>query len=317
MFRTIDLAIPLSAALALITLTLVPSRADPTSAPDKSVTGVFGEGAPTQGQPSKTGAMKWTYPFELPSARGRPQPRLSLSYDSSSHDREAGYGWGFELPVIELKPLSGNPCFESDGTPLACWKKNFPHSLEYNNEAERYAFNGEPLVFICQLPAPPENCDPNHASEPQPDWIAHGTWRYFRLQVEGEFSRFYLSEDRRYWRVQLKGGELLEFGEPPLSTGSGVEHPADNQSAVLRWRLVRELDLLIRVRKISSTLSVTNGRRWANADCYTLRTYSIHLAPITTRRFRFRTPYTTRLAVSVFPANLICRPLPGDARFKT
>ena len=242
MFRTIDLAIPLSAALALITLTLVPSRADPTSAPDESVTGVFGEGAPTQGQPSKTGAMKWTYPFELPSARGRPQPRLSLSYDSSSHDREAGYGWGFELPVIELKPLSGNPCFESDGTPLACWKKNFPHSLEYNNEAERYAFNGEPLVFICQLPAPPENCDPNHASEPQPDWIAHGTWRYFRLQVEGEFSRFYLSEDRRYWRVQLKGGELLEFGEPPLSTGSGVEHPADNQSAVLRWRLVRELD---------------------------------------------------------------------------
>jgi hypothetical protein len=66
MFRTIGLAIILLAALALLTLAAEPSRADPTSAPDDSVTGVFGEGAPTQAQPSKTGAMRWTYPFELP-----------------------------------------------------------------------------------------------------------------------------------------------------------------------------------------------------------------------------------------------------------
>jgi hypothetical protein len=179
-----------------------------------------------------------------------------LTYDSSTHDRDAGYGWGLELPVIELKPLSGNPCFEPDGTPLACWKKNYTCSNgpvivpcdqlppENNIEAERYTFNGQPLVFICQLPAPPGACDPNHASEPQPDWTADGTWRYFRLQVEGEFSRFYLtlSENRKYWRVQLRGGGLLEFGEPPLSTGPGVERPADNENAIFRWRLVRESD---------------------------------------------------------------------------
>jgi Salmonella virulence plasmid 65kDa B protein len=98
---------------ALSILIAAPGLADPTSAPDESVAGVFGEAATAQGQPdSKTGEMRWSYPFELPAARGRPQPKLGLSYNSSSRDREAGYGWGLELPVIEIKPLSGNPCFE-------------------------------------------------------------------------------------------------------------------------------------------------------------------------------------------------------------
>ena len=219
---------------------MVPSvLADPTSVPGETAEGVFGEGTGGHDQPepdSKTGAMTWTYPFSLPAARGGPQPKLALSYNSSSHDREAGYGWGLDLPVIERKPLSGNPCFDPDGkgTPIVCGERGRDASRALISE-ERYTYNGQPLVFICQLPG---DC----GKEPQPDWIPQSGWRYFRLQVEGQFARFYLSENRRYWRVQLKGGELLEFGEPPNSNTLGIEHALDNKNAVLRWRLVRHSD---------------------------------------------------------------------------
>jgi RHS repeat-associated protein len=235
-----------SALLLLTALSIIivsPGRADPTSVPTDSADGVFGEGTTGNGQPdNKTGVMRWSYSFELAKARGRPQPRLGLSYNSSSRDRDAGYGWGLELPVIEIRPLSGNPCFELDGTPVACWKKNFPHVTEDPNVAERYTFNGQPLVFICQLPAPAVACEPNQKDEPQPDWTANGKWRYFRLQVEGEFSRFYLSENRRLWRVQLKGGQLLEFGELADSVAPSIEPSSENNNAVLRWRLTRQSD---------------------------------------------------------------------------
>jgi RHS repeat-associated protein len=225
---------------------IVPSAlADPTSAPSEKAEGVFGEGTGGLSQPepdSKTGAMTWTYPFSLPAARGGPQPKLALSYNSSSHDREAGYGWGLDLPVIERKPLSGNPCFAPDGTgtPIVCGERRKDASGAFISE-ERYTYNGQPLVFICQLPGSKENC----GDEPQPeDWIPQNGWRYFRLQVEGQFARFYLSENRRYWRVQLKGGELLEFGEPPNSGTLGIEHALGNKNAVLRWRLVRHSDAM-------------------------------------------------------------------------
>jgi RHS repeat-associated protein len=219
---------------------MVPSVfADPTSVPGETAEGVFGEGTGGHGQPepdSKTGAMTWTYPFSLPAARGGPQPKLALSYNSSSHDREAGYGWGLDLPVIERKPLSGNPCFDPDstGTPIVCGEQRRDAGALISEE--RYTYNGQPLVFICQLPG---DCGDD---EPQPDWISQNGWRYFRLQVEGQFARFYLSENRRYWRVQLKGGDLLEFGEPPNSSSPGIEHAFGNKNAFLRWRLVRHSD---------------------------------------------------------------------------
>ena len=226
--------------------------ADPTSLPGETVEGVFGEGTIGHGQPdSKTGVMNWTYPFSLPAARGGPQPQLMLNYNSSSHDREAGYGWGLDIPVIERKPLSGNPCFK-DGNPIACGEQRKDASGALVTE-ERYIYNGQPLVFICKLP------DSNCGDVPQPDWAQNSGWRYFRLQVEGQFSRFYLSGDRRYWRVQLKGGELLEFGEPPDNSTPGIEHPFGNNKAILRWRLVRHSDA---VHKVSGTPVNYIDYRW-------------------------------------------------------
>nr|WP_256327749.1 RHS repeat-associated core domain-containing protein [Nitrosospira sp. Nl5] len=195
-----------------------------------------------------TGAMTYNYSFNLPSARGRPQPTLALSYNSSTRDREAGYGWGLNLPVIERKPLSGNPCFKDDGTPIVCGEYRGDASSHLSNEDHRYTFNGQPLVLICRLPGAQTPTDPHCGDDEKPhwkhvpDWGAAGNgWLYFRLQVEGQFARFYLSKDRKYWRVQLKGGEVLEFGD---SSGYGVEHVSNNKNAILRWRLVRHLDEL-------------------------------------------------------------------------
>lgn len=221
--------------------------ADPTSVPSETAEGIFGEGTGGHSQPepdSKTGAMNWTYPFSLPAARGGPQPKLALSYNSSSHDREAGYGWGLDLPVIERKPLSGNPCFTSDGEPIVCGEQSSNTSGTSLLTEERYTYNGQPLVFICQLQISEGGKAPGCDDEDQPkNWFPSSGWRYFRLQSEGQFARFYLSENRQYWRVQLKGGELLEFGEPPNdNTLSGIEHAFGNKNAILRWRLVRHSD---------------------------------------------------------------------------
>jgi hypothetical protein len=223
--------------------------ADPTSVPGETAEGVFGEGTGgfSQSEPdSKTGAMTYTYPFSLLAARGGPQPKLALSYNSSSRDREAGYGWGLDLPVIERKPLSGNPCFTSDGTPITCGEQRKNDASGAFISEERYTYNGQPLVFICQLQISDGGKAPGCDDEDQPkDWNpinGSNEWRYFRLQAEGQFARFYLSENRQYWRVQLKGGELLEFGEPPNSDTRGVEHTFVKKNAILRWRLVRHSD---------------------------------------------------------------------------
>jgi hypothetical protein len=144
------------------------------------------------------------------------------------------------LPVIERKPLSGNPCFLPDGTPIACGERRMASPDTLISE-ERYTYNGQPLVFICQLPG---SQGPGCGNEPQPDLPSNSGWRYFRLQVEGQFARFYLSPNRRYWRVQIKGGELLEFGEPPNSGALGIEHASGNNNTILRWHLVRHSDAI-------------------------------------------------------------------------
>jgi RHS repeat-associated protein len=235
----------LVACVLALFVTLSAVNADPTTAPEESAAGVFGEGSPAYGEPDKSGALTYSYPFQLLPARGGPQPRLTLTYNSSSRDREAGYGWGLDLPVIERKPLTGFPRFFENGEPL---------------DQESYAYNGQSLVFICQIGIPGQNCkDSQGLDEPQPEWSAGGPWRYYRLEVEGMFARFYLSHDRKYWRVQLKGGELLEFGEPPDGGTPGMEHGFDGENAIVRWRLVRHSDA---VHKIAGRAVNSISYRW-------------------------------------------------------
>jgi RHS repeat-associated protein len=225
---------------ALLMLANQAARADPTGVNGAPVEGIFGEGASGKGQTdSKTGAMTWSFPFILPTARGRSQGRLSLNYNSSSRDREAGYGWGLDLPVIERRPLSGNPCFTATGKPIVCGSQGANAQSD-----EHYTYSGQSLVMVCEVPKLQSNSATVCGKELQPAWALSGGWRYFRLQVEGQFARFYLAENRRYWLVQLKGGELLEFGEPPNRNTAGVEHAFAKPQAILRWRLVRQSDVL-------------------------------------------------------------------------
>jgi hypothetical protein len=158
----------------------------------------------------RSGAFVYSYDFFTPAGRGGVQPGLRLVYNSASRDREAGYGWGLDLPKIEVAPLSGFPEFNADG------------SLR----DERYAFNGQPLVEICAVGDAANEC----ASAMHPAWSVG--WKYYRLQVEGPFTRFYRHMDTRTWRAQLKGGRILEFGAPRSDDLSCA--PADWRSHLIQ-----------------------------------------------------------------------------------
>jgi Salmonella virulence plasmid 65kDa B protein len=56
-----------------------------------------------------SGVLQASLPISIPAARGGAQPGITLSYSSASGYREAGVGWGLDLPVIERKNLSGPP----------------------------------------------------------------------------------------------------------------------------------------------------------------------------------------------------------------
>jgi RHS repeat-associated protein len=229
----------LALVLALAALLLPPwAAADPTGVSDPAATGVpaaagyFGDAMAHGAPDGKTGAFTYTYSFALPSARGQVQPSLSLIYSSMARTREAGYGWGLDLPAIERRPMSGNPRFENDGAGTTP-----PGSFVGGSASdERYFFDGQALVYLCTIGQGPA-CP---AGEKQPDWTG---WRYYRLQREGMYARFYLKGDRKQWRVQLKGGATrLEFGSPDGSD-DGTEYVHGDPNKIVRWRLMRQVDV--------------------------------------------------------------------------
>ena len=215
------------------------ARGDEGPAPTAGASGVQGEGATGAAPDPLTGTFRWTYPFELPAARGVSRS-LGLSYGSSSTDGEGGYGWHLDIPRIERAPLSAWPEYVDDGTV---------------EREDRYAFDGAPLVFICV--SGDADCVESASNgfgllkaEAMPTWAAG--WRYYRLQDDHSFSRFFLSPDRLTWRVQWKGGDVWELGRPlaraDLGTGDGIDYAAlDDTPAgppkAHRWSLVRQYDL--------------------------------------------------------------------------
>ena len=103
------------------------------------------------------------------------------------------------------------------------------------------SFSGAPIVHICDVGSCP--AEPN--TEGHPAWATG--WRYFRHQVEGSYARIYQSPDRRTWRVQLKGGRILELGETKPTSGwddfpvsAAIETDRDVPSGIVRWRLGRQ-----------------------------------------------------------------------------
>lgn len=198
--------------------------ADPTQPQGQEAAGVFGEDSQRLQPDPVTGAMAYAMPLQLPRARGAAQPTLSVTYNSSATDREAGYGWAMRLPSIERKPLSGWTRNIDDGNPI---------------HEDRYVFGTQPLVFVCVVGA--TGCD--HAAVPPPAWAAG--WRSYRLQVEGLFARFYLDPSRTTWRVQMKGGIVQELGAPLFETGVSPQPAIElgDANKPFRWRLVRQVDI--------------------------------------------------------------------------
>jgi RHS repeat-associated protein len=203
---------------------------DPSaSVPEASGATLAGALASAAVEPS-SGALVSTLPIDVPAARGQAQPGLAVSYSSAAGIREAGVGWGLDLPSIDRSTMWGAP--------------------NYNDpNGDRFLFNGQWLVAICTIAdggGGKLSC-PQASSEPFPDWVAPGM-TYFRLENDTG-ARFFFSSDRFTWRVQLRGGEIIELGAPWVSrnTVGNWDDAIDFDDRLpgqrpFRWNLVRRFD---------------------------------------------------------------------------
>ena len=186
-----------------------------------------------------TGIATFNVPFALPSARGRAQPTLALSYASSGGFGLAGVGWNVGVPFIARQTDRGVPRYNDvDASGV---------SLPYDVNWDRFVYNGgQELVPICTVSG--GQCLAEGAGsgalpgETMPVWADGHV--YFRPRVEGSFLRFFLSPDRLTWRVQSKSGVTLEMGVPLDGSGydRALERNPDNPNEIYRWCLVRQYD---------------------------------------------------------------------------
>jgi hypothetical protein len=92
----------LGAALA-VCVTRVASAENLDATSSQSFTGAGGNYAASVSADEATGGASYHYPIALPPARGLGDVGLAITYSSGSGDREAGYGWGLNLPTIERR----------------------------------------------------------------------------------------------------------------------------------------------------------------------------------------------------------------------
>jgi RHS repeat-associated protein len=214
-------------ALSAVAVLWVPrdAFAELPTGPD-GVSGTYGEASGRGIVDESNGAMTYSIPFDLPAARGNAQPALVLHYRSNSGTGEAGEDWSLTLPVIERAPLS-----------------NWPKYIDNGNKAleDRYTYSGEVLVFVCTvggiLSCPAE-------AGPMPAW-ANGH-RHYRLRVDRAGERFFLNSSRQRWLVQLRGGQIMEFGEPLTQASvaaAAVDREPTAANKIFRWNLARHYDL--------------------------------------------------------------------------
>ena len=175
-----------------------------------------------------TGAARTSLPFELVRARGQVQPQLSINYDSSNGDREAGTGWALSLPMIERRSPAGlvRPLYIDP-----------PVGQPIHNDIvvqDQFVYSGQPLVPICFI-AGPDACQGSDGNVPLavPAFAAGGGWHYYSLAIEnGSTLRFFWSPDHRTWVVQDKMGSTTEFGVPQdgnYDSTNGI----DNESQIV------------------------------------------------------------------------------------
>lgn len=197
--------------------------------PPFGLAGVAGESIASIHEVPSSGAMNWGATFDLPPNRGAAQPHLALRYASGARAGEAGWGWSLDLPSIERAPLSGWPKYLDNGN---------------LSDEDRYAFNGDPLTFICVV----GSCSGDAQLGPTTGMAEISGYRYYRRQVESGFERFFLSPDRSTWVVQRRGGEILELGYPLTRPDLVMSSPIDLDnstptSRAFRWNLAVQRDL--------------------------------------------------------------------------
>lgn len=278
-----------------------------------------------------SGVLRMSVPIEYPAARGVAQPQLGLYYSSAAGIREAGMGWGLNLPSIERRgPTGGPPAYSGDPAPEK-GAESFPNNLDYLNywterklqfaRLSHFVFNGEPLVPLCEAQSKFHPCSPTDASL-LPDWVGKG-WIYFRLEEDTTFARFFWSPDRKTWRVQLRGGEILELGratelllpddepatELDVRFGSVPGQPGTfTLSDIYRWNLSRRFEpapdggaahnvVVYRWRKLGETgrIYLTDVYHTPPIDADTerarLETFAHHIRLEWTRPFQIRNAY--------------------------
>jgi RHS repeat-associated protein len=84
-----------------------------------------------------------------------------------------------------------------------------------------------------------------------PEWASKG-WFHFRLEHDANSTRFFWSPNRLTWRVQSRGGEIMEMGDAivmpfPGPAGEGTDDDRYFENGYLktghyRWNLVRRFD---------------------------------------------------------------------------
>lgn len=193
----------------------------------QTVVGDVGLGVPESGSHSlanalaeasvelSSGVLRSSLRLILPAARGGPQPALGLGYSSANGIREAGVGWGLNLPVIERHNQSGPPAYVDP-----------PAQGAFDPEQlDRLTYKGEPLVPICRVD---NSVCPQVASEPMPGWAYASGWMYYRLQRDSAFARFFWSPDRRTWRIQAERRlrRRRQSGQPGRGAARAVRRPA-------------------------------------------------------------------------------------------
>lgn len=174
---------------------------------------------------SASGSSNVSIPLELLQARGRPQPSLSLNYDSNRQMGNVAVGWSLGPASIERTGVGGGP-------PLL-------------NDTDRYAYGGSPLVKIGTVTS--TSCPVPNCNEVMPYW-SFG-WTYYRLQDEGPFVRFFRTPEGQTWRAQQRDGQVLEFGKPLIGPDAFVPAALDEAidvegSIIVRWNLSRQYEAL-------------------------------------------------------------------------
>lgn len=213
-----------------------------TGFPESSSHTLAGALANAAVEPS-TGVFQASLPLNFPKARGEAQPGLSINYSSASGTRELGEGWGFSLPVIERRNISGGPRYVASG-----WE---------SYQTDQFQFMGAKLIPICKISE--ENIC-RTSDEPLPAWVRPGMV-YFRLENDASHIRFFLWPNGFTWRLQYTNGEIIELGVarvPPFETrddqgldfdtvfgktlpNAGIQ-VADVTQHIYRWNIVRRYD---------------------------------------------------------------------------